>query len=177
MNEFVDKVLLQFRRYNVDYLDFREVFLDEGMTLENIFYKTDHQWNIPSAFFATNVILDYLRNKFGDDIDQDGYYMNPDNYTISTYKEAFLGDQGRESGIGYIETLDDYTYIYPKYDTEYTYRSLSRSGESEEEHGAIDETLVDIKNMETEDVYERELDKSYIHGIHLSDQIINEKIE
>ena len=40
LNEYVDEVLLYMRRYNVDYIDFREVFFDVEMSMEEIFYKT-----------------------------------------------------------------------------------------------------------------------------------------
>lgn len=177
MNKFADKVLLQLRRYNVDYIDFREVFLAEKMSLEDIFYRTDHRWNNPAAFGATGVIVDHLKRKYGDDWDPNGYYMSPDNYAFNTYEEIFLGYQGNEVGTGYIDRLDDYTYIYPKFDTEYTYTYISHSGDEREDRGSVRETIITDEHLEEKDVYERELGSSYLRGGGKSDQIVNENIQ
>ncbi len=173
MNDFADEVLLHMRRYNVDYLDYRKIYVEEGKTMEDIFYKTDHHWINSTAFEAMGSLLEYLEEKDGVVLDPDGYYRNLANYQVEEYKEIYLGSQGRETGVLYAG-LDDYTYIYPKENSEYTYTYKYRNGETGRKKGDVLNTLINQKYLQYEDVYERELNNSYLQGICLTDQITNE---
>lgn len=176
LNEYADSVLLNMRRYNVDYIDFREVFLEADMSMEDIFYKTDHHWTVPTAFYSTGVVLEHLKEKYGDDLDSTGYYMDMNNYVVEKHEKIYLGSQGRETGVEYAG-LDDYTYIYPKFDTKYTYSGYYRTGEPFTKHGDTLKSLVSQKYLTYEDAYEREMNNSYLQGICLGDKIVNKKKE
>ncbi len=173
LNEYADSVLLDMRRYNVDYIDFRQVFIEANMSMEDIFYKTDHHWTVPTAFFSTGVILDYLKTEYQDDWDMMDYYKDINNYYVETYEDIYLGSQGRETGVVYAG-LDDYTYIYPKFETYYTYSGGYREGETFTKQGDTLKTLVSKKYIDYDNVYEREMNNSYMQGICLYDSIVNE---
>lgn len=173
LNEYADSVLLHMRRFNVDYIDFRQVFIEKDMTMDDIFYKTDHHWTIPTAFFSTGIILEHLKTEYKDDWDMFDYYKDINNYNVETYEEIYLGSQGRETGIEY-SGMDDYTYIYPKFETEYIYTGGYRGGETFEKHGDTLKTLVSKKYLDYENPYEREMNNSYMQGICLYDSIVNE---
>ncbi len=173
LNEYADSVLLHMRRFNVDYIDFRQVFIEEKMTAEDIFYKTDHHWNIPTAFFSTGVILEHLKDEYNDDWDMMDYYKDINNYNVETYEDIYLGSQGREAGVEYAG-MDDYTYIYPKFETKYTYTGGYREGGTFTKQGDTLKTLISKKYIDYENVYEREMNNSYMQGICLYDSIVNE---
>ncbi|MCR5289272.1 MAG: hypothetical protein K6E51_04705 [Treponema sp.] len=173
MNYFADEVLIYFRRYNVNYIDFREVFINQGMTMDDIFYRTDHHWTIPTAFFATGVIIDHLNKTCNANLDPTGKYRDINNYTTETYEQIYMGSQGRETGVSYAG-LDDYTYIYPKFPTSFKYTAHFRNGKKEESSGSILDTLISRKYPDYSNVYARELNNSYLHGVCLRDDINNE---
>lgn len=177
MNDFADEFLRHLRRYNVDYIDFREEIDCAGITLEEGFYKTDHHWNTKTAFWATGVIVDYLQDRYGDDWDPEDFYMNLENYDSELYEGIYLGAQGRETGVLYAEELDDYLYLYPKFETKFTYSYQYLSGEAKEKEGDISKTLINKEAFKHEDIYDRELSNSYLYGVCLKDEITNELLE
>ena len=117
LNTYGDEVLRYLRRYDVDYVDVRDVFRDADMKAKDIFYHTDHHWTVPSAFYATGKIIDHLNQKFEANLDPDGYYRDLNNYTIETYSHIYMGSQGRDAGLIYSRRLDDYSFLYPKFAT------------------------------------------------------------
>ncbi len=174
LNEHADDVLVYFRRYNIDYIDFREEFLDQNLTMEDIFYKTDHHWTVPRAFDSTCTILEYMEERYGDDWDPKDYYKNINHYQVETYEDFYLGSQGRETGYIY-SGLDDYTYICPKFDSSVTYSFVYRDGDLGKKQGAIEDVLIDKKYLDYDNIYKREMNNSYMQGICLRDSIVNEE--
>ena len=172
-NEHVDEVLLYMRRYNVNYLDYRECLLETDKTQEDIYYKTDHHWTTETAFWATGVLLEYLETNFGEVLDPDGYYRDINNYVVETYEDIYMGSQGRETGMIYAGT-DDYTYIYPKFEAEYTYEYTYLDGQIGVKTGDTLDTLIDKKYLTYKNEYDREMYNSYLGGVRKSDKIVNE---
>ncbi len=178
LNEFADEVLLYLRHYNIDYIDFRDVFIENDMSMEELFYKTDHHWNIETAFFATGVVLEHLETEYNDYLDPDGYWRNLDNYVVEEYREVYLGSQGRETGITYVNGLDDFTFIYPKKKMDYTYTYVFSSNDKVyQRRGDTLNTLVDKSPLEEENKYEADLYESYLNCVCRRDEIINEQLE
>lgn len=178
LNSYGDDVLAYLRHYNIDYIDFRDVFIQNDMSMEDVFFKTDHHWNIQTAFFATGVVLEHLENEYGDCLDPDGYWRNPDNYVFEEYEGVYLGSQGRETGIHYVDGLDDFTYIYPKKKMNYTYTYVFSSNDTVyQRKGGTLSTLVDQSSLEEENKYEADFYDSYMNCVCRRDEIINEQLE
>ncbi len=173
LNAYGDEVLRYLRRYDVDYVDVREIFRNADMKAKDIFYRTDHHWTVPSAFYATGKIIDHLNQKFDANLDPDGKYRDLNNYTVERYAHIYMGSQGRDTGQIYARALDDYTFIYPKFDTNYRYYSRYRGGKERTVDGNIEKTLIERNYLDVSDPYDREMNNGYLQGIVRYDQIEN----
>ena len=171
-NQYADELLRYLRRYNVDYIDYREVFKDSGLDGTQIFYNSDHHWNPESAFMATKVLVEHIREEYNDDLDPDYKYLNPENYYFEDYKDIFMGSMGRESGEVY-SGLDDCTLIIPKFDTLFDYTFYSRLGEYSQRRGPITDTLISRDPLISDDIYDRDMNSCYSGGIHVADEVVN----
>lgn len=174
LNRFGDDVLRYFRRYDVDYMDFREILKDAGMGMDDIFYRTDHHWTVPTAFFATGKLIEHLNQHFNAGLDPDGFYRDIRNYRTETYENIYMGSQGRDTGEIYAGPLDDYTFIYPKFDTKFKYYYRYRGGKEGQKEGDMAHTLIERKYLDYKDPYEREMNNGYLQGIVRFDRIENE---
>ena len=135
-----DALMDEFEKDNIDYIDLRENVKEDGLDLSTLFYKTDHHWTTNTAFWAVGEVVDYLNENYNMDLDQDGFYTDLDNYTQTTYKDFFLGSQGRRVGRFYAG-LDDYTLITPNFDTDYEV-TINKSDSSTTYTGNFEETIL-----------------------------------
>ncbi len=121
-NETADDFLRRLDEYGVDYIDLRDYLDESGIPMSEVFYNTDHHWKIQTAFWAASQFCDVLEERYGETLDPDDYYKDKDNYNFITYDDIFLGSMGRKTGRFYTE-VDDFTLIYPKFATDYTYEN------------------------------------------------------
>lgn len=124
-NENADEFLEKLNDAGVQTYDLRKDLLECGEE-EDLFFKTDHHWKTNTAFWAYQKVVSTLNDRFNLDIDSDNYYRNLDNYNVKTYENCYLGSLGRRTGQA-ISGLDDYTYIEPKYSTNYTLYNMMSS--------------------------------------------------
>lgn len=117
-NETADDFLNRLEEYGVDYIDLRDYLDESGIPMSEVFYNTDHHWKIQTAFWAASQFCDVLEERYGEELDPDGYYKDINNYNVITYEDIFLGSMGRKTGRFYTE-VDDFTLLYPKYTTNY----------------------------------------------------------
>ncbi len=73
-------------------------------------------------------------------LDENHYYRDKENYNSIVYPKSFLGSMGRKTGILY-GGIDDFTLIYPKFKTNYTYYTDSKSQKFELK-GRFEESLI-----------------------------------
>ena len=117
-NETADGFLAGLEENGIPYLDLRENLSESGRDLSEAFYVTDHHWTIQTAFWAAGELSDWLNESFGEDLDADDFYKDESNYNEITYEKISLGSMGRKTG-RYYAGVDDFTLIYPKFDTSY----------------------------------------------------------
>ncbi|MBR5773272.1 MAG: hypothetical protein IKY44_00335 [Clostridia bacterium] len=84
----------------------------------DLFLKTDHHWTTEAAFLTYTKFADHLNQTYNWEIDQSVY--NANNFSTYTYKDAFLGSQGKRVGRFY-GGLDDISVIYPNFETSFEY--------------------------------------------------------
>ncbi len=173
-NKIGDELVTYLRYYGIDCIDYKHQYLQEKMTAEEIFYKTDHHWRLEVAFDAFETLVRHLNLKYNAKLDR--YYTDIDNYNVETYEDIFMGSQGRDAGLSYVGA-DDYTFITPKFETDYEYTFKSKVDEKVTIEGSMEETLVSKKYLEREDIYDRDMWSSYMDGVHLEDHITNKKNE
>lgn len=173
-NKIGDELVTYLRYYGIDCIDYKHQYLQEKMTAEEIFYKTDHHWRLEVAFDAFETLVRHLNLKYNAKLDR--YYTDINNYNVETYEDIFMGSQGRDAGLSYVGA-DDYTFITPKFETDYEYTFKSKVDEIVTIEGSMEETLVSKKYLEREDIYDRDMWSSYMDGVHLEDHITNKKNE
>lgn len=99
-------------------IDLWEKMQEDGLNVTDVFYRTDHHWTTASGLWAAQKIAEGLNAYCGYSIDLNLY--DPKNYTFKTWKNCWLGEQGRKMAATYIG-LDNYTEIKPNFPTSYTF--------------------------------------------------------
>ena len=151
-NKNADEFLNILKNNNVSTYDLRTNLQNYGKA-DDLFYKTDHHWKTRTAFEAYKDVVNELNQKFNLNIDSEDYYRNLDNYNITDIENCYLGSLGRRTGQS-ISGLDSYTYIEPKFKTNYTLYNMMASKSSPIKQGdfanaiAVKRILND-KNVET----------------------------
>ena len=115
-NQNADEFLNMLNESGVTTLDLRERILKSGIPKEELFYKTDHHWTTPTAFWAFQNIVKHLNQQFQLNIDEE--YTKQENYQSIKKENCFLGSLGRRVGRE-VAGLDDYVLITPQFDTDY----------------------------------------------------------
>ncbi|WP_234122355.1 DHHW family protein [Clostridium hydrogenum] len=164
-NETADVFLNLLKKNNIDTIDLRKNLTKSGIENNQLFFKTDHHWTIQTAFWEYTQLVNTLKTKYKLNIDEDGFYTNKDNYNFITYKNAAIGSMARKTGILY-SGVDDFTLIYPKFATNYSYYSKT-GNQVTNLNGRFEEALLTIDPLRTnKDIYSLEADKysSYLFG-------------
>lgn len=117
-NQNADSFLKGLDKLNIDYVDFREVIHDTFSNYEELFFDTDHHWKTETGFWAYTYLMDYMENNYA--INYDKKNGNTNNFSFVTWKDSFIGSLGNRAGTWYAG-VDDFTFIYPNFDTSFTY--------------------------------------------------------
>lgn len=160
----IDEMLLYLMRLQVNILDLSN--------MENAqFYKTDHHWTVQTAFEATRYLTEAIYEKFGDNLDPTDYYLNLKYFEEIDSDESMLGSMGRKAGASFSGT-DDFSFLLPKFASTYERRIISDCTE-EVMYGSIEQTLMNLKYLEEEDIYRRSSYSVYLDGIKEQNHIVN----
>lgn len=139
-NETADRYVQGLKDKGIEVLDYREYFQKSSLSIQDIFYQTDHHWKIESAFLATHELINYLNEKDSLNLDPEYYYRDINNYNQMTYKKGYIGSLGRKTGKLY-SGVEDFTLIYPKYETSFVY-DMNHYGQTTHREGRMDDTLI-----------------------------------
>lgn len=163
----------------VEYYDYRNTLPYSGIEVEDMFYSTDHHWKTETAFWAYTELVNLLNIKYGEDIDSSHEYRDLQNFNSILYRNAYLGSIGRNTGIVYAG-IDDFKFIYPKFQTDYTISFVSENQGYVQMRGSFDEVLVNYGALDGNlDVRDIHADKylSYLHGNLPLVQVTNNLVE
>lgn len=164
-NETADNFLELLREKEIDIIDTRENLKYSGIPESELFFKTDHHWRTETVFWEFGELVNELNNRYGMNLDPTGYYRDKENYNFITYEDSFLGSMGRKTGVAYGQ-LDDFTLIYPKFKTSYSYYAETKGAKMQLE-GRFEEALLTVSPFRTKKgIYSLEGDKysSYLFG-------------
>ena len=178
-NEEANDFLNVLEKNEVDFLDFRESLLNSGIESSNLFYDTDHHWKTETAFWAFTQLIEYVNNNFDEEIDQDGFYRDINNYNQIVYENSYLGSLGRNVGISY-GGIDDFTLIYPKFTTNYDFYGQNQIMDYSM-HGSFRDSLLSLDAFTSEyDMMNPKFDKymSYLGGnlalVHIDNKLVKD---
>ncbi|MFP3153214.1 hypothetical protein LQZ18_02060 [Lachnospiraceae bacterium ZAX-1] len=177
-NETADEFLAGLAKKGVAYLDLRETLLDSGIAYDELFYQADHHWTTETAFWAFQQVVAAMEEDSGMALDAEHLYTDRDNYNTLFYPQAFVGSMARKAGIYYGGT-DDFTFIWPKFKTDYEYSFSDRSDLMENgpwpgEFGHVlmyADAFVDKKDLSIAG----DLSGIYLWGNHAMAQVVNKK--
>lgn len=161
------------RYYNVPCLDLTELPEESGLGYEGSFYKTDHHWTTPAAFYGYCRILDWLAELDGKPLEGSSETRKAEYYSIET--DWIFGSQGRRAGLLYSGGIEPFSVYYPRNDGEYALKTLD-NGKEREYFGGFRGTLADdtYKMKIREDLYgSSSYDLCFLHGLHDLTQIEN----
>ena len=157
-NENDDNLLAALSKSNVKTLDLREEIVKDNLSHYDMFFKTDHHWIPEAGFWAAKKISYLLRDTYNFSIDEENYNIN--NYNIETYKNWFLGSQGKRVGVTYGGD-DDIDVITPKFNTDFNFSvpasGINRSGE-------FKDTMFSYNLISKKDYYNLSPYEAYIGG-------------
>lgn len=168
-NYRIDKLMSLLQQNGVTAMDLRIDLAASGLSLEEMFLKTDHHWTSRAGFAAAQGLVELVRERFQDDWDPDGFYCNPDHYNSITYEQCMLGSTGRNTGAVY-SGLDDYTLLWPSFETEFTWEDYEHK---DTYHGDFTHSLLDLSCLQTDSLYENSVNRVYLNEIVDKDRIVN----
>ena len=151
-----EKLIEALRDKGVPYLDFMDIFEEEDIPTNELFYRTDHHWKEYPGFVAYQSLCKELKSRYGFEYSQE--YMDYSNYNIKDYPNCFLGSIGRQVGRYFTwQGLDDFRLITPKFETNMTeeqpIKGETRSGTFEESVLFMDHLDGDIYKTNPYSVY------------------------
>ncbi len=171
----VDELLFYLNRLGVECLDLRQSMPNATLSYEETFFKTDHHWTIPAAFCATQELVRAIEERFGENLDPEGYYMDLSNYDKVTYRSGMLGSMGRRTGAAFCG-IEDFTALWPKYEGRFTRECMAESGRTVKEKGNFVKALMDTKVLtEKTDIYSDSQYSLYLNGLRIYEKIQNEE--
>ena len=171
----VDEMMFYLNRLGVETLDLREYMPNEEMPYEEAFFKTDHHWTIPAAFYATCVLTDKIEESFGEELDPEGFYTDITNYETITYYSGMLGSMGRKTGVNF-SGVEDFTALWPRFSGQFTRESMMESGYRQEQEGSFSEVLMSTSVLtKTTDIYSDSQYSLYLDGLRIYEKIVNEE--
>lgn len=130
----------------VPVLDLRDSFEALG-DYSDLFFRTDHHWNIRGGLFAYQTIAQTLREDYGLPLDE--FYEDASNYHSEILEDWFLGSQGKRVGTLFGGT-DDFELLTPGFDTSFTF-SIPSQGLVRE--GSMEETILFPERVAERDYY------------------------
>lgn len=145
-NRNMDLFLARIRAAGVNAIDLRDNIREEGLDVQDLFYRTDHHWTVPAGLWASRIMAEGLNRYCGYEIDLCLYA--PENFETREWKACWLGEQGRKVGRTYVG-LDDYTEVKPKFETSYTFKGVGTLYE-----GGFDRFIDEWVHDPERDVYE-----------------------
>lgn len=165
-NQNADRFMKGIREANVNCIDLRDNIAEEGLNIEDLFYRTDHHWSIPAGFWAAKIMAQGLNDMCGYNIDMSIY--DDSNFDRQEWKEVWLGEQGRKMGKTYVG-LEDYTEIKPNFTTSYTFKNDDGTTVDADFMGFVSEDIFNPDN----DVYEN---TSWHYGYKVAN-VVNNNVE
>lgn len=156
-NDLLDKL----DAAGIDYYDIRDTIHENNIHNHDLFYKTDHHWLTTTGLWAAQNILGVCNEKYGWNADIS--LLDSDKFNYKTYKDWFLGSQGRKVTLSICEP-DDFTLLYPKYDTKFHYCVPAEGVDAIGDYSVV----YNMSQVEIRDYY----NKSPYHACNYGDQAL-----
>ncbi|MDR0521310.1 MAG: hypothetical protein LBH00_05600 [Planctomycetaceae bacterium] len=141
VNESMDAQVQVLQENGVPVLDLRSEFRKHTQNWDDLFFHTDHHWQVPSGFLAAAQIIRIIKDTLKLPEDRVLFLTDIQNYETITEPKSFLGSLGTRTGETYCG-LDDFVYYVPKFTTHLKRSAVKRGGEPKLFEGTFQECLV-----------------------------------
>lgn len=131
----------------IPYYDLKQAMNIEGLTMDEIFYVTDHHWKTETGLWAAEKITERIQEDLNFMIE--GSHFDLANYDSVVYQDWFLGSLGKRVGSTYLPP-DDYVLLKPKFDTDFT---LEIPTNDVLRNGVFEESLLFQYYLKTKNLY------------------------
>lgn len=165
-----DNLLSAIQANGIKTLDIREEIDKAGLDHYSLFFNTDHHWKPSTALWAAGVLNKHFKDELG--WKYDPYYYDIKNYKVKTYKDWFLGAQGKRIGDWY-SGVDDFDLITPKFDTSYSFTADSENGTINRE-GDFNKVMIKKKRLKNKNYFKASPYYAYIGGDYKITEIHND---
>ena len=156
-NRNKDLLVQQLTEKNIAYIDLRRNVREDGLDTHGLFFGTDHHWKPETGLWASAQIADYLNQSAQADLDISLFAA--DRYEHMVLKDWFLGSNGKKVTLARTAP-DDFTVLYPRYDTEMNLKIPSRGIDQ-----SGDFTITyDARQVETKDLMNLDPYAAYGYG-------------
>ena len=156
-NRNADKMLSILRESGIKCLDIRKSLHDAGMPHHKSFHVTDHHWLPKTGLWAASEMLKFLRDDFGWNVEPE--LLSPERFNYVVYPEWFLGSHGKKFTLARTKP-DDFTMIYPKFETLIRFTVPNAGIDSEGDFGIT----YDMSMVEPKDYYLQNPYAAYIYA-------------
>lgn len=163
-NEKTDKLLAWINRYGIDCVDFRDSLENSGLSFEEMFYNTDHHWTGVAAFYAFSDLVEHMNEKYDAGLDEDGYYRDLSNYSVTDWDEVYLGSAGRDIGFSYGKCQDYMQLVVPRFDGNISWMNYN---------GNYKDTVFRYDHLVSDNPYKTDTYGFYLYGVAKEDTVIN----
>lgn len=131
------------RDRDIPYIDMADAFDANGISEDDIFFKTDHHWQPKSGVLANKTICEALNSKY--QFSYNPEYTSIDNYQIESFSDLFLGSYGKKVGTYFSwDGADDFDLITPKFETQLIEEQPFKN---EMREGNFEDTVLFMENM------------------------------
>lgn len=143
---------------DVSFLNTSEMLVSENKDFYSWFYKTDHHWNVHAGFSVAKAIAQKLKTDFGLPVDTE--VLNKTNFNTITYKNIFLGSQGKKASYGYVPP-ENFEVFYPIFNTIFSIEiptmMINRTD-------TFENTLIDSEALKAGNIYTDNAYAAFLYG-------------
>lgn len=154
LNEYITSALNEFGIANIDVVSEMKA---DNISVQDIFYKTDHHWRSEYGIYTAQLITEYLNNTQRYNIDTSVY--NLDNYNEKVYAGSLLGSTGINSTLAFTQAEDFYLYS-PKSQSTY---SISIPSKNVSDKGDFD-VMINHEKLDDESYWPFNAYGAYIYA-------------
>lgn len=154
-NAAADSFLKELDDLGVDYLDLRDLWQQNGWSVDDGFFSSDLHWRPEYAIRSWGYVTQYLNDHYG--VVNDPSLFDLNNLKLEKYENVSLGGTGRILGKYYAKTDGTELYI-PKYETKL---HVVNKRVGWDKTGTFEETTVDRSQMDRGSIFRNDLIDMY----------------
>lgn len=157
-SDFEEEYLKYLADNGISYLNSREILVAENKDFYSWFYKTDHHWNAHAGFSIASATAKRLKTEYNLPVDTS--VLNKSDFDIVTYKNVFLGSQGRKVTLIYASP-ENFEVYYPRFVTSFTIAIPTKRLDLT---GSLEQILINSEALYETNFYSNDTYLAFLYG-------------